>query len=119
MLLLFNPINIHEEEELPQQLWHSQAKISCQIPPSGAKHNTGWFNNPVNNPGSDGRARLHGDAMLAYLAAYQLSAHLASTNRSTFRKFFPLKGLDMHSTTIALAISADSVGPSSITSSCT
>ena len=33
--------------------------------------------------------------------------------------FFPLKGLDMQSTTRALASSADSEGPSSITSSWT
>jgi hypothetical protein len=54
-----------------------------------------------------------------YLAAYQLFAHLASTARSTFKMLVPQKGLDIHSTTIALATSADSEGPSSITSSCT
>lgn len=54
-----------------------------------------------------------------YLAEYQFCSHLASTTRSTLRMFFPLKGFDMHSTTMALATSADSVGPSNITSSWT
>lgn len=54
-----------------------------------------------------------------YLAEYQFWAHLASTDRSTWRIFLPLKGLDMHSTTMAFATSADSVGPSKITSSWT
>lgn len=54
-----------------------------------------------------------------YLAEYQFWAHLASTDRSTWRIFLPLKGFDMHSTTMAFATSADSVGPSKITSSWT
>lgn len=52
-----------------------------------------------------------------YLAAYQFCANLASTDKPTLRMFSPLKGRDMQLTTISLAISADSVGPSSITSS--
>lgn len=54
-----------------------------------------------------------------YLAEYQFWAHLASTDRSTCRIFLPSKGLDMHSTTMALASKPDSVGPSRITSSWT
>lgn len=54
-----------------------------------------------------------------YFAAYQFWAHLASTERATLRIFLPLKGFDMHSTTMAFATSADSVGPSRITSSWT
>ena len=54
-----------------------------------------------------------------YLAEYQFWAHLASTARSTLRIFLPSKGFSMHSTTIALATSADSVGPSRMTSSWT
>jgi hypothetical protein len=54
---------------------------------------------------------------IGYLPAYQFRAHLASTDRSTLRKFLPLKGLDIHSTTMAFATSAVSVGPSKITSS--
>lgn len=52
-----------------------------------------------------------------YLAAYQFCANFASTDKPTLSMFFPLKGRDMQLTTISLAISADSVGPSSITSS--
>lgn len=52
-----------------------------------------------------------------YLAEYQFLANLASTDSPTLRIFFPSKGFDMQSTTIAFATSADSVGPSSITSS--
>lgn len=52
-----------------------------------------------------------------YLPANQFCAHLASTARSTLRLFFPLKGNDMHSTTNFFASSADSDGPSRITSS--
>lgn len=52
-----------------------------------------------------------------YLAEYQFWAHLASTARSTRRIFLPSKGFSMQSTTIALATSDDSVGPSKMTSS--
>lgn len=55
----------------------------------------------------------------SYLAAYQFWAHLASTDKSTERMFLPLKGLHMQSTTMDLANSADSLGPSKITSSWT
>lgn len=62
---------------------------------------------------------LEFSAPVCYFAAYQLWAHFASTARSTWRSFLPQKGLDMHSTTMDFASSADSAGPSSITSSCT
>lgn len=54
-----------------------------------------------------------------YLAEYQFWAHFASTDKSTLSIFLPSKGLDIHSTTMAFATSAVSVGPSKITSSWT
>ncbi|KAB5534800.1 hypothetical protein DKX38_017886 [Salix brachista] len=68
------------------------------------------FHNPNRDP-------IVAMAPNTYLAEYQFCAHFASTARSTLRKFLPPKGLDMQSTTMALATSADSVGPSKITSS--
>lgn len=81
---------------------HSQGRRNLKIA----------FHNPNRDP-------IVTMAPYTYLAEYQFWAHFASTARSTLRKFLPPKGLDMQSTTMALATSADSVGPSKITSSWT